>query len=93
MESTCPLCQRAPQAIAENDLAVAIRDNFPISSGHTLVIPRRHFARLEDAASDEMVAIFNLVRDVTSLIENDPPPDVFNIGVNDGVAAGQTVHQ
>lgn len=91
MNNTCPLCQRASQAIAKNDLAVAIRDDFPISLGHTLVIPRRHFARLEEATSEEGVAIFNLVRDVTSLIENDPPPSGFNIGVNDGVSAGQTV--
>jgi diadenosine tetraphosphate (Ap4A) HIT family hydrolase len=91
IDPACPFCEKAPQAIAENDLAVAVSDAFPVSPGHMLVIPRRHFVRLEEATPEEGIAILSLVREVTSLIKSDPTPDGFNIGVNDGIAAGQTV--
>jgi diadenosine tetraphosphate (Ap4A) HIT family hydrolase len=90
-EPTCPLCVKASKAFAENEFSVAVLDGFPVSPGHTLVIPRRHFARLEEATHEEQIAIFNLVRQVANLIKNDPMPDGFNIGINDGIAAGQTV--
>jgi diadenosine tetraphosphate (Ap4A) HIT family hydrolase len=87
----CKLCELASDPFAENELAVAVRDGFPVSPGHSLVIPRRHFERLEEATPEENVAIFDLVSEVSKTIEIAPSPDGFNIGINDGLAAGQTI--
>jgi diadenosine tetraphosphate (Ap4A) HIT family hydrolase len=66
-------------------------DGFPVSSGHALIIPKRHIASLFNAARKEREALFDLLEHVkTELLEN-YNPDGFNIGINDGTAAGQTV--
>jgi diadenosine tetraphosphate (Ap4A) HIT family hydrolase len=89
----CPFCQIDQQrVVASNDLAVAIRDLYPVNPGHTLVIPRRHLADWFDATTEEQQAILALLREVK--VEQDRqarPPDGYNVGVNVGSAAGQTV--
>ncbi|MFY0563686.1 DEAD/DEAH box helicase family protein [Archangium lansingense] len=78
--------------VASNALSFAIRDRFPVSPGHTLVIPRRQVATWFDASPEEQRAIFELVDVVRSgLNESTPRPDGYNIGINVGEAAGQTV--
>lgn len=70
---------------------LAIRDGYPISIGHTLVVPKRHVASWTDLTSDEKAAILTAIDASRSLISTDHHPDAFNIGFNDGPAAGQTV--
>lgn len=77
--------------MAGNDLAFAIRDNYPVSSGHTLVIPRRPVAGWDETTRDEQLAILELVAVVKTQLHKEFDPDGFNIGVNEGAAAGQTI--
>lgn len=77
--------------VASNELAFAIRDNFPVSPGHTLVIPKREFSDWFDATADEREAIFSLVERVRDELAASFHPDGFNVGINVGAAAGQTV--
>ena len=70
---------------------MAIADGFPVSPGHCLIIPRRHFASLFEATKDESAALWDLVDNVREYLSNKYHPDGFNVGSNDGAAAGQTV--
>jgi len=78
--------------VASNALAFGVRDGFPVSPGHTLVIPRRLVATWFDATAEERAAIFDLVDEVKAQLDaGTPKPDGYNIGINAGPAAGQTV--
>jgi diadenosine tetraphosphate (Ap4A) HIT family hydrolase len=77
--------------VAANNLAFAIRDRFPASPGHTLVIPRRLIANWDAATPAEREAILALVDQVKHALGESHRPDGFNLGINEGVAAGQTV--
>lgn len=68
-----------------------IDDGFPISAGHALIVPRRHVASLFELDERESSEIFELLARARSYLLNERRPDGFNIGINDGVAAGQTV--
>ena len=72
-------------------MALALRDAFPISEGHTLVVPRRHVASLFDLTPEEQTELWQLVAHVRAELVDKFHPDAFNIGINDGEAAGQTV--
>jgi diadenosine tetraphosphate (Ap4A) HIT family hydrolase len=93
MESIpCPFCPPpADRVVASNDLAVAIRDGYPVSPGHTLVIPKRHVASLADVTKDEAAALWSLLAEARAQLDAELKPDGYNVGVNDGRAAGQTV--
>lgn len=77
--------------IASNALAFAIHDRYPVSPGHALVIPRRVIATWFDATPEERTAIFALVDEVKQQLDETMRPDGYNIGINAGEAAGQTV--
>ena len=78
--------------IAENDLAYARWDNFPASEGHAEVIPARHVESYFDLTKDEVLAIHSLSAITRKIIISKYHPDAFNIGINDGIEAGRTVH-
>ncbi len=90
---SCIFCEfyRVEKYIAQNDLAFAIFDNFPVNKGHVLIIPKRHFASYFDATHEELVALNNLIQDVKALIDMEYKPDGYNLGVNIGEVAGQTI--
>ncbi|WP_215907444.1 HIT family protein [Geomonas anaerohicana] len=91
-EAACPFCRIDPaQVLLENDLAFAFHDGFPVTLGHTLVVPKRHVASFFETTAEEQAALFDLVGRMRELLLQQHAPDAFNIGVNDGVAAGQTV--
>ena len=77
--------------VASNDLAFAIRDGFPVSPGHTLVITRRETPTWFDATQEEQIAILKLVEEVKRELDESHAPDGYNVGFNAGEAAGQTV--
>ena len=88
----CPFCNvQADRVWAENDKAVAFYDGYPLSEGHTLVVPRKHVASLFDLSIDEQMEVWRLVAEVRADLAMRFGPDGFNIGLNDGKAAGQTV--
>jgi diadenosine tetraphosphate (Ap4A) HIT family hydrolase len=90
---TCIFCEylRKKKLIAENELAFAIYDNFPVNKGHVLIIPKRHFASYFDATQDEIQAFYGLTHEIKRLLDNEFRPDGYNVGVNIGEAAGQTI--
>jgi diadenosine tetraphosphate (Ap4A) HIT family hydrolase len=88
----CPFCTLAPQRILiADEFGIVFRDAYPVSPGHTLVIPRRHTGSLFDLSDDERAALFNLVARAKKTIETEFKPSGYNLGINDGQAAGQTV--
>jgi diadenosine tetraphosphate (Ap4A) HIT family hydrolase len=78
--------------IKQNDLAYARWDNHPVSDGHAEVVPKRHVDSFFDLQEDELSAIFGLAKITREIIVAKHKPDGFNIGINDGEAAGRTIH-
>ena len=78
--------------IVETELAYARWDNFPVSNGHAEIVPKRHVESYFDLSDDELVAVYELSKQVKEIIDMQYHPDGYNIGVNDGVAAGRTIH-
>lgn len=88
----CVFCMLPNERISvANDLAVAIRDGYPVSTGHTLIIPRRHIASFFDATLEERQALLALLDVSKRGLDQEFAPDGYNVGINDGAAAGQTV--
>jgi len=79
------------RVVAESELAVAFYDRFPVSPGHTLVVPKRVVACLFELAPEERAAVWELVAVVRERLAREYRPDGFNVGLNDGPVAGQTV--
>jgi diadenosine tetraphosphate (Ap4A) HIT family hydrolase len=92
MSADCVFCHlEESRQLFSNDLAIAITDGFPVSRGHTLIIPKRHIVSLFDATAEERMALWELVEQARQHLQSKYSPDGFNIGINDGTAAGQTV--
>lgn len=92
-EKECIFCNLDPNRviIAQNDLALAFFDAFPVNPGHALIIPKRHVADYFDLTEDEVAAMQALLREVEAILEKRFNPDGYNIGVNVNAAAGQSV--
>ena len=90
---SCIFCDylNRKEFIAENELAFAIYDNFPVNKGHVLIMPKRHFASYFDATQDEIKAFYDLIHKIKDLLDSKFKPDGYNIGINIGEAAGQTI--
>ncbi|MGI6606693.1 MAG: HIT family protein [Peptococcia bacterium] len=89
----CIFCDylKNQKIIMENELAFAIYDTFPVNKGHVLVMPKRHFANFFDATTEEVSAFNDLLQKVKGLLDGELKPDGYNIGINIGEAAGQTI--
>jgi diadenosine tetraphosphate (Ap4A) HIT family hydrolase len=89
---SCPFCELGNrELVAENALAAAFRDGFPVNPGHTLIVPRRHVATWFDATREEQLAILELADQVKAQLDAEFQPAGYNLGLNAGEAAGQTV--
>jgi diadenosine tetraphosphate (Ap4A) HIT family hydrolase len=89
---SCLFCEIPDSEIIINhDLCFARWDKFPVSPGHMLVIPRRHYETMFEATAEEFQAIWEVIGQAKGVIELEHQPDGYNIGVNDGQAAGQSV--
>ena len=86
----CLFCT-ARSVTRENALAYATRDTYPVSPGHTLVIPRRHCADFFALTPDELAACMELVVAEGRTLAAEMKPDGYNVGVNVGAAGGQTI--
>ncbi len=87
----CLFCTDPQGVSLKKDLAFSARDTFAVSPGHTLVIPRRHVASFFDLTPEEVNACMELINEEKKLIDEEFKPDGYNIGVNVGPAAGQSI--
>ena len=94
---TCPFCN-IEKAIDESRIIyqdstwIAILDNYPVSKGHTLLIPKRHCKTYFDLNFIELESVGVTIGVIKRLLDTKYNPDGYNIGINCGEAAGQTVH-
>ncbi|WP_439135686.1 HIT family protein [Pseudomaricurvus sp.] len=93
---TCPFCgiHQTPddsRLLQSNEHAFLIRDGYPVSEGHSLIIPRRHTGSFFDLTPAEQEAMFALLEQAKVDLDNTLRPAGYNIGINEGAAAGQTV--
>ena len=90
--SPCPFCSLpAIRIVEQNAHAVLILDGYPVSPGHSLVISKRHVGSFFEVTEVERASLFALLDRAKKLVAHQHRPDGYNIGINDGAAAGQTV--
>lgn len=94
--SGCLFCQiaqgeRPAQKVFEGEGAVAFLDIFPCTPGHTLVIPRRHYPTLSEMPAEEIGTLFQTAAVVATKVQAAMGAAGFNLGINNGKAAGQEV--
>lgn len=90
---TCPFCHLPPERIvAEDGPCLAIRDLYPVSDGHTLILTRRHIASFREMTGEEWAAVQRLSQRIADGLQGkDTTVRGFNLGINDGPYAGQTI--
>lgn len=87
---TCPFCH--PEDILfENDLAYSLLDKSPVNPGHLLIIPKRHIADFFHCSYAEKEALLYLLDEAKSYLDGKHTPAGYNIGINVGAVAGQTI--
>ena len=87
----CKYLENREKIIYENELAYAVYDSFPVNKGHMLILPKRHVASYFDLSEDEKNDINLLLEISKNHINQVFHPDGYNIGVNEGIYAGQTI--
>lgn len=87
----CPFCNIDRNIILSNENSLAIYDNYPVSNGHLLVIPKTHIADYFDLKRSEKESLWDLVDKVKLYLQHKYNPDGFNVGFNVNKSAGQTV--
>jgi len=87
----CLFCKDAKGVSLRSELAYSARDTYGVSPGHTLVIPKRHVASFFELTPEEVVACMDLINEEKKLLDEEYKPDGYNIGVNIGPAAGQSI--
>lgn len=89
----CIFCELdTSRIIDQNDLCLMIEDAFPVTPNHTLIIPKRHVSDYFDLNEPELNAIHSMLSaSRQSLLESDPTITGFNVGINAGQSAGQTI--
>ena len=89
---TCAFCTLpSARVIDENATAIVIRDGYPVSPGHTLLIPKRHTVSFFDLSEKERGDLLTLLDHAKLVLDDEFRPHGYNIGINDGAVAGQTV--
>ncbi|MDD5295017.1 MAG: HIT family protein [Patescibacteria group bacterium] len=77
--------------IAENDLFYSPWDKFPVSDGHAEIVPKRHIASFFELTNEEVLQLYDLIKKTKEIIFKKFNPDGYNMGVNEGNAAGRTI--
>lgn len=91
MPKECIFCEPEREILAQNAEAIAVFDSFPVSPGHALILPRRHVTTIWELDEQTYDLCFRLVRQLEPILAARFSPDGFNVGVNCGEAAGQSV--
>lgn len=89
----CPFCNLAKEVelITETASSVAFLDSFPVNIGHTLIVPKRHVANYFDLTIREQRALWLVANRCKIIIQKRFNPDGFNVGINVGESAGQSI--
>ena len=89
----CPFCNLSSdvEIIYESELVIAFYDKFPVNVGHALIIPKRHVANYFDLTPEEISEMQDVLFRVKDIVKERHNPDGFNISVNVGEHAGQSV--
>ena len=87
----CPFCLPEGKVIIETALAYSIFDNFPVSKGHALIIPKRHVANYFDLSINEQIACQHNLNKLKEILDKKYSPNGYNVGINIGETAGQTI--
>jgi ATP adenylyltransferase len=92
--TACPFCSIHPSSVVTgNELVYAIRDAHPVTPLHTLVLPRRHVSGYFDLYLPEMMGVDELLRQLRNdIVKADHTVLGFNVGIDIGAVAGQTIH-
>ncbi len=88
----CLFCKDPRGVSLERELAYSAHDSYAVSPGHTLIIPKRHVASFFDLTPEEVNACMALITEEKKLLDEEFSPDGYNIGVNVGSAAGQSIY-
>ncbi len=93
LSSGCPFCKlnTKVELVCESATAEAFFDGYPVSKGHTLIIPKRHVANYFDLSDEEQQDLWHMVSHCKTILEKRFHPDGFNVGINVNQAAGQSV--
>ena len=92
MSEHCLFCQlRDERVISECALTTTFLDTYPASPGHALIIPKRHVATYFEVTEAEQHAIAQAIQTAKPILDKEFAPDGYNIGVNNGTAAGQSI--
>ena len=90
--TSCPFCQPDPDRVFLDGKTIwGLWDKYPVSDGHALLVPKRHFSSWFEATTEEQAELTSALKIVREEVLRNFRPDGFNIGINDGLTAGQTV--
>lgn len=92
ISNSCPFCALPAERIEDaTPEALVVRDMYPVAKGHTLILPRRHIGSFFEPTAAEQAAMLTLLVRAKDRLQIELTPGGFNVGINDGAAAGQTV--
>ena len=91
MENDCLFCRKYLSRIFESKYFFVIYDDFPLRQGHILIIPLRHIQHLTLLTRTEFNDLYNVIQEMVEQIKENYGADEYNLGINDGEAAGQTI--
>lgn len=89
----CPFCNLTEEdrIISENETFIAKYDRYPVNEGHTLLIPKRHVGTFLELTDEERMDFFTLLSITREHLQDEFGADGYNIGINEGTAAGQSI--
>jgi histidine triad (HIT) family protein len=95
-DQKCIFCKIASGAvrsriIKQNERAIVLLDAFPLAAGHSLIIPKSHYAKLQEMSKQDSQAVFELLQEVTGAIEKVSGVDASTIAIHNGKDAGQEI--
>lgn len=90
----CVFCDKIKnnEVIKLTDEWMCIEDAYPVSPGHMLIIPKKHVASIDSISLTEWQSLYQSIKQCKAIINEKYNPDGFNIGINQGEAAGQTIN-
>ena len=88
--SSCVFCNINESIFDDNHFWI-IKDNYPVSNGHTLIIPKKHILSLFDLDQQDFIHLHSVIKKLKIFLDQQYNPDGFNIGINDGKSAGRTI--
>lgn len=91
-KSHCPFCTLPSHRIVSANIhGAVILDGYPVSDGHSLIVAKRHVGSFFELSTEEKLALYYLLDEQRARLINELSPSCFNIGINDGCDAGQTI--